>query len=356
MSSYELKNQIVKHYAGSLAYGTNLPDSDVDIRGIFCADRREISTPFFPVNEVTLQDEEDGKMYELSKFMQLYLDCNPNIVETLWIDEEDIILSSSMYRYLRFFNERLLSSKAAFTFSGYALSQLKRIKGHNKWINNPQPKEPPKHIKFVKLVQNFLPQKILARDFNLSEFYGYSCYTMVHYGSDIFGIVEDGSGHKILDKHGDFNISIKQKDSNLERSAKPILIFKYMADEYERAKRNHTEYWQWKNNRNTKRSELEEKFGYDTKHAMHLVRLLRMGEEILTGQGVIVKRPDAKELLDIRAGEWQYDDLVAYAESKDKLIREVLYKTTSLPKKPDVHLAAQVLMDCQDAYWQNGEQ
>ncbi|AEZ66297.1 hypothetical protein phiTE_131 [Pectobacterium phage phiTE] len=34
-------------------------------------------------------------------------------------------------------------------------------------------------------------------------------------------------------------------------------------------------------NRNAARHELEEKFGYDTKHAMHLVRLLRMSQEIL---------------------------------------------------------------------------
>ncbi len=29
---------IVKHLAGSRAYGTSLPTSDTDIRGIFCAD------------------------------------------------------------------------------------------------------------------------------------------------------------------------------------------------------------------------------------------------------------------------------------------------------------------------------
>lgn len=104
-------------------------------------------------------------------------------------------------------------------------------------------------------------------------------------------------------------------------------------------------------NRNEKRSELEEKFGYDTKHAMHLVRLLRTGEEILSEGIVRVKRPDAKELLDIRNGLFSYDELLIYAEEKDKLIREVLYKETALPKKANVNFAAKILMEIQDMYW-----
>ena len=29
--------EVMRCYSGSLAYGTNLPTSDVDIRGLFCA-------------------------------------------------------------------------------------------------------------------------------------------------------------------------------------------------------------------------------------------------------------------------------------------------------------------------------
>jgi predicted nucleotidyltransferase len=131
-------NSIVQHYAGSLSYGTNLPTSDVDIRGVFCAEPKNIRTPFYPVREVTLQDEEDGKLYELSTYMHLYTQGNPNILETLWVDNTDIIQGSDVYSYLRGYRTDLLSSKVAFTFSGYAISQLKRIKGHNKWITQEQ--------------------------------------------------------------------------------------------------------------------------------------------------------------------------------------------------------------------------
>jgi len=35
----------------------------------------------------------------------------------------------------------------------------------------------------------------------------------------------------------------------------------------------------------------------------------------------------------------------------DNEIRNVFYKTTSLPKKPNIALAAQVLMEVQDSIW-----
>lgn len=343
-------NTIVQHYAGSLAYGTNLPTSDVDIRGIFCAEPQCIRTPYYPVREVTLEDEEDGKLYELSNFMKLYTDGNPNILETLWVDYSDIISDSPTYSYLRGYRAKLLSSKIAFTFSGYAISQLKRIKGHNKWINNPQPVKKPMHIDYLKMVQNFTVEKVLPRDFRLALYAG--SHTLVYYGDNMFGLVEGKYGCAVLDADGDFNISVKQHaNRDEEHREQPAIIFRYIRDEYRQAKERHRTYWEWKANRNKKRSALEEKFGYDCKHAMHLVRLLRMGEEILSGKGVIVKRPDAQELLGIRNGGWSYEELLDYAEGKDKLIREELYKNTSLPKHPNIKLASEVLMNAQNECW-----
>ena len=128
-------NLIVKMLAGSHAYGTNIATSDVDYRGIFVADPIHLRTPFYPVGEVDDKSEEDTKIYELSKFMKLSIDCNPNVIELLWTAPEDITFTSPGYELLRSYAPQLLSSKIAFTTSGYALSQLKRIKGHNKWIN-----------------------------------------------------------------------------------------------------------------------------------------------------------------------------------------------------------------------------
>lgn len=66
--------------------------------------------------------------------------------------------------------------------------------------------------------------------------------------------------------------------------------------------------------RNPARAALEAQHGFDTKHAMHLVRLLRMGCEVLGRGEVVVHRPDATELLAIRHGAWSFERVVAEAQ------------------------------------------
>lgn len=338
-------NMLVKHYAGSLSYGTNIPTSDIDFRGLFCADPINIRTPFFAVRECTDVSEEDTKLYELTHFMKLCLDCNPNIIETLWVDNSSIISSSTGYELLRSHRSDLLSSRLAFTFSGYAISQLKRIKGHNKWINNPQPVEAPVEADYVTMVQSFLPEKIMPRDFNIRARSRDHC--LVPYGGHLYGVYPN-KGKTLVNPEGRLCPTDHSDHSTM---GIPSFIIKFNFEVYKVAKETHSSYWSWKNNRNETRGELEEQFGYDTKHAMHLVRLLRMGAEALRGEGVIVKRPDAEELLTIRNGAWTYEEIVQYAEEMDHEVREVLYRNTPLRKKPDIKFAGQLLMNIQDLVW-----
>lgn len=127
-------NLLCRMLAGSHAYGTNLPTSDVDYRGLFFAPAQYIRTPFFNMTEVTDTTEEDTKYYEISQFLKLYTLANPNILELLYTDRSKLVLTSDPYEHLRANADKLLSKKVAFTFSGYAIAQLKRIKGHNKWL------------------------------------------------------------------------------------------------------------------------------------------------------------------------------------------------------------------------------
>ena len=59
--------------------------------------------------------------------------------------------------------------------------------------------------------------------------------------------------------------------------------------EWHTRKKKYNQYNEWLRNRQAERAELERKFGYDCKHGMHLMRLLRMGKEVLsTGQPAIM--------------------------------------------------------------------
>ena len=341
-----IPNLLMTGLAGSHAYGMSTPESDIDVRGIFCGSKENICTPFFPYKEQNISSMEDAKVYELSNFLHLYTQGNPNILESLWLDDSSILTQGVGYDLLHAVRSELLSKKVAFTFSGYALSQLKRIKGHKKWISNPQPLKAPMHKDYISLVQNFTEDKIMPRDFYLGN---YKNYELVPYGNDLYGIVDHLVGN-VFNSQGEFNIRLPRPEG-VGSALKPEFIIKYNKDEFKRAKENHTNYWNWKNNRNEKRSALEEKHGYDSKHASHLVRLLRMGEEVLKGQGVIVKRPDAKELLDIRAGLLDYDCLIKWAEEKDKYIRGELYEKSLLPKSPNIKLASNTLLNIQEEVW-----
>ncbi len=336
-------NLLVKHRAGSHSYGTNIESSDEDYRGIFAGDPVNIRTPFFHVKEVEDGSEDDTKFFELSHYMKLCLDCNPNIVETLWVDTSDVLVTTPAYELLRQSRHLLLSSKIAFTTVGYALAQLKRIKGHNKWINNPQPEQPPLPYEYLNCVQWFGTDKNLK--VRVADYR--NDHRLIPYGGDLFAVVE-ARGYQLWDDRGDLNDLYEGDRSTLPR---PIMLVKWNREDFKNLLEKHNQYWTWKRERNKTRSALEEEFGYDTKHAMHLVRLLRMGVEALRDGQIVVRRPDAKELLSIRNGAWSYDDLVKYAEDMNHEVTEVWYKKTALPKKPDIHFAAQLLMDVQDLVW-----
>ena len=48
-----------------------------------------------------------------------------------------------------------------------------------------------------------------------------------------------------------------------------------------------------------------------------------------------VRRPDAAELLEIRGGAWDYEQLLEWAERQDAELQEV-YARSPLPKAPDI--------------------
>jgi hypothetical protein len=106
--------------------------------------------------------------------------------------------------------------------------------------------------------------------------------------------------------------------------------------QYNDLKKRYDSWRQWKENRNPARYLLEKDYGYDSKHAMHLVRLMLMAKEIMTLGEVIVTRPDAKFLLSIRDGAWAYNKLISWAEEIELELTE-LYKTCTLQHGPKMN-------------------
>ena len=83
-----------------------------------------------------------------------------------------------------------------------------------------------------------------------------------------------------------------------------------------------------------KRRKLVEQFGYDTKNAAHLIRLLRMGIEFLKDGNLHVMREDASQLLEIKRGEWSLEKVMNESE-RLFVDAEQAFLNSTLPERAD---------------------
>lgn len=119
--------------------------------------------------------------------------------------------------------------------------------------------------------------------------------------------------------------------------------------DYKAAHKKWTQFQAWRKNRNPKRALLEAEHGYDTKHAMHVCRLLKVGAELLSEGVVRVERPDAAWLRGIRQGAMPYEELVAWVEAEIARIPE-LVASSPLPEEPDVATIEALVISIQESF------
>src|SRR3546814_5819350 len=123
----------------------------------------------------------DRVVFELSKFLRLLVQQNPSILEIAWAPETCVRFTTPVWDLLRERRSDLLCRKLRDTYGGYALSQLKRIRGHDKWLNQPQPEVPPRPCDFVSLVHDLTLDRSLLHAERLPR-HG---YTAVQIGDDL---------------------------------------------------------------------------------------------------------------------------------------------------------------------------
>lgn len=288
---------IYKTIGGSKLYGTDGPHSDTDYRTIIIPSLAiEFGALFkFEVEQdhpeiIEGEEKEDADTYGLKKFIQLASQCNPNIIEQIYVPENKIISVSSAFKEILDNRDKFLTKRARWTFSGYAHNQLERIKRHKRWLLNPPDHKP------IREEYDLLPNQKMMDKSVLN-----ALRTMSAEQWDFLGLKEEARVY-------------------LEKENK-----------YFNAKREWDSYEGWKRKRNPGRAALEAKYGYDTKHAMHLMRLLIMSKEIATGLGYRPDRTgiDAEYLKDIRFnGALSYDNLIIESE-KLKADAEAAYELPS---------------------------
>ena len=331
MFTHPTQKKIVEFVTGSNLYGTATKDSDIDTRGVFLASEEFYLGFLDNVKLLKPGDGSDTEFHELMNFAKLSLDNNPNIIEYLFVPEDKWIDPTDEWKMIVKYRHWIVSKKAKYTFSEYAHSQFLRIKRHRGWLFNP-PKKQPLRSDYGLIDGESLVSKSQIGAFNILLAMYLEEIREFHSLRDQLLEMEETKNFKIAMQ--EMKATPKEIISKIMPVSDNFLEALEKEKAYQNALREWNAYLNWKKNRNPERAILEEKYGFDCKHATHLVRLMLEGEELLKTGNITFPRPEAELLLDIRNGVWKYEDLIKHVEDYDEKFNK-LYEESNLPHSPD---------------------
>ncbi len=338
---------------GSRAYGTNVEGSDHDYRGVCIPSKEYFYSYHKKFEQAMLQDPQpDPTIFSLQKFFHLAANCNPNALEILYTEPEDHFIFSKLGEKLLANRDLFLSRRIKHTMCGYAYSQFKKIERHRDWILHPVEK-PPTRKEFG------LPEE---PEISKTQYEAATADIQRELQRYNFDFLEDCPEATRIAVRNSFeemlvHLKLSTEDQWMSAARTVGLNDNFIAlMKLERAYRNkladHKKYLNWKKTRNPERHAMEEKFGYDGKFALHLVRLTLMCKEVMLTGKVRVKRTDDRELLlSIRNGAWRFDQLKDYFENIEKELTNLYNKCTILPYNPDVNKIDKLCIELTESSW-----
>lgn len=311
------KGIILLGLGGSYAYGTNLPTSDIDVRGIALNSREDIlclgmSDDHF---EQIVNEETDTTVYSLQKIVSLLANVNPNTIEMLGLNDDQYLYLSEEGRMLKENADIFLSKKCIGTFGGYANQQLYRLT--QKSTHSMAQAELEGHIlKTLQLMQDDFTNR----------------YPDMQDGS--LRLYTDNAVQEGYDTEIFMDVNLKHY---------PLRDYCGMWNEMKNCVSDYGKVGK----RNQKALE-HAKIG---KHMMHLCRLYLMSFDILEKEQIITKRDkDHDFLMEIRNGKYitkNNDVLPEFFDIVNEYEKRLQYaaKNTSLPDKPDYKKIRELVME-----------
>lgn len=288
---------ILKFRTGSHLYGLNTPESDMDYIGVFLPnletlfglEKSKVLNKSTNKSTKNTKDDVDLTLYEFRKFITLALQNNPNIIELLFANSENIIKRNSYGNVILRHNYLFPHKGLLNRFLGYSGSQRKKMEI--------------KKIHYKELEDGL---EYLTQQENIYLF-------------DLEHPFEEQDNHV---KIGDLKFLKQTKVNKVKKSISHRLA------------------------NFTHRKDLYFKYGYDTKFASHAVRLLYEGLELLlTGN---IKFPlQYPEIMEIKQGKWemgQIMELITNLENKIKLCKPVI------PNKPRFHEVQELVINILQAW------
>lgn len=302
---------ILMGLGGSYAYGTHREGSDIDFRGVTL----NLPSDLLGMTEYEQYTDEktDTVIYTFNKIIRLLLECNPNTIELLGLDDDQYLIKTELGQLLLDNRGLFLSKRAISSFGGYASSQLRRMQNAIARDSMPQ-MEKEQHL--LRSVQNSLAD--FGRKYDLS-------------------------------KRGSIQIYIDRAENprmeteiflDAQLTHMPLRDYESMLSFFNRIVRDYDKV----GHRNHKKDD-----NHLNKHAMHLIRLFMMAIDILEKGEIHTHRTDDLSLLkSIRRGDFmteqhtftpEFYELVADYEAR----MDHAAAATCLPDNPDMEKVAQLV-------------
>lgn len=345
-----MKHVILKCLVGSNAYGTNIEGSDRDYKGVFVQDPEDVL-------EVGYQEQysigKDETYYEIRRFADLAAKGNPTMLELLFMPEDCVLYKHPVMDQLLNIRHEFLSKSCRHSFVGYAHEQVQKAGGLDKKMNWEKEKtirktvldfcwvlDPDSHFKTLPLRKWLEKEGMKQEHCGLSAIehfrYTYNLFydhvaemrsTNPRFSEDVFkfkGVVQDE------DNSNDISLS------DIPKYALRATVMFFNKDAYSTHCKDYLSYQKWLEERNTQRYVDVQGHGQsvDGKNLLHCVRLIETGIEIARKKDLIVRRPNAQFLVDIRKGKYDLKTILVEAEKDIKTLNEA-YDKSDLPDHAD---------------------
>lgn len=290
--------------SGSYGYGTNREGSDIDFRGV------TLNLPSDLIGLTTFDQYEDAGtdtvIFSFNKLISLLLNCNPNTIEILGLDEDQYVIKTTVGQELLDHRQLFLSKRAAASFGHYAVAQLRRLQNAIARDTLPQPSREEHILKSVLYSMD---------DFNRRQTEEYKTDAKLYIdkaeteGLETEIFLDADFRHYPLRRYTDMMNTLHSVVRNYDKIGK----------------------------RNHKKDD-----NHLNKHAMHLVRLFMMGIDILERGEIRTHRPetDLQLLLSIRNGDYMQESVLTPAfyeivADYENRFQEAV-KNSILPDNPDM--------------------
>jgi len=373
--------------SGAHLYGFESPDSDYDLRGAFVAPLASLLGLRTPPETVDLfEDQERGELdwvaHDVKKFVRLMTRRNGYVLEQLY--SPLVITGGPWMEELRALGQGCIIRQLHHHYAGFAVNQRRLLDSGDETVKRllycyrvllsgihvlragefeQHESEGGDHViyslaKFIRLALQGNPnlletlythpddvifvnaagqQLIDSRECFLSKqvglrFLGYAQHQQQRMDRHRRWLIDPPTGAPQPEEFGAQLEGGRAKFADADQRKA-----------FDAAVKHWSHFRTWRANRNPSRAALEDAYGYDSKHGMHPVRLLRMGIEVSNEHTLHVRRPDAVELLALRDGSLDYAALQRMVEEHVNELQRAVESST-LPDEPDAATAEALLI------------